>query len=559
MPDENASWKQRYEFALEAIERNAKDHRDFTQELVRALNRLSLAAEGQDPELDHELRDLRAFLRLKTLSRDVLASKLDVLEEQLRTVARREHGIDKRIETAINSLLDQVEAARPGRETVRAAQLLRREIRTIDPLDVLARAVALQAGIKPSRETAHDAHPPGLLDRLFRQRGTTPAPSAPSTPSAENSAVPQSVVSEVDEAAVEASLGEAAIKSLRELIEALAPQKSNPRLHAAYVSATERISGEVTLAKMGWVLDDVLLLSRGALQQSRQEFSDFLEQLSSRLVTAAEGIAEGGELDAERRNNSEALNDAMRAGIDHIHREISGSRDLQVLKQEVNTRLQGIGEAFQSFRQQEERIGTQAASGARALAERVIELQQKTRSAELVIEEQRRLANTDTLTQLPNREAWSARLQQEHERWQRYKRPLTMAICDIDRFKNVNDRFGHTVGDSVLRAVSNCLVHTLRKTDFVARFGGEEFVFLLPETTPEQAAAALEKVRLAIAALSVDTGTRKGITVTASFGVATFTEEDEPDRVFSRADAALYQAKDAGRDRVVVYSAAPGT
>ena len=552
MSDENASWKQRYEFALEAIERNAKDHRDFTQELVRALNRLSLAAEGQDPELDHELRDLRAFLRLKTLSRDVLASKLDVLEEQLRTVARRDHAIDKRLATAINSLLDQVEAVRPGRETLRAAQLLRREMRTLDPLDVLARAVALQAGIKPSRETADAAHAPGLLDRLFRQHAIVAA----ATPPAANGAVAQSALSEADEAAADASLGEAAITTLRVLLEALAPQKSNPRLHAAYVSATERISSEVTLAKMGSLLDELLLLSRGALQQCRQEFSDFLEQLSSRLVTAAEGIAEGGDLDAERRSNSEALNDAMRAGIDHIHREISGSRDLQVLKQEVNTRLEGIGEAFQSFRQQEERIGAQTASGARALAERVIELQQKTRSAELVIEEQRRLANTDTLTRLPNREAWAVRLQQEHERSQRYRRPLAMAICDIDRFKDVNDRFGHAVGDGVLRAVSDCLVHALRKTDFVARFGGEEFVFLLPETTPEQAAAALDKVRAAIAALSVDIGTRKGITVTASFGVAGFTEEDAPDRVFSRADAALYQAKDAGRDQVVVYSAA---
>jgi diguanylate cyclase len=546
MSDENASWKQRYEFALEAIERNAKDHREFTQELVRALNRLSLAAEGQDPELDHELRDLRAFLRLKTLSRDVLTSKLDVLEEQLRTVARREHATDKRIETAITGLLDQVEAARPGRETVRAAQLLRREMRTIDPLDVLARAVALQAGIKPSRETADDAHPPGLLDRLFRQRAIAPAAAPP----AANGAVAQSALSEADAAAADAPLDETAITTLRVLLEALAPQNSNPRLHAVYVSAMERISGEVTLAKMGWLLDELLLLSRSALQQCRQEFSDFLEQLSSRLVTAAEGIAEGGDLDVERRNNSEALNDAMRAGIDHIHREISGSRDLQVLKQEVNTRLEGIGEAFQSFRQQEERIGAQTASGARALAERVIELQQ------LVIEEQRRLANTDTLTRLPNREAWAVRLQQEHERSQRYRRPLAMAICDIDRFKDVNDRFGHAVGDGVLRAVSDCLVHALRKTDFVARFGGEEFVFLLPETTPEQAAAALDKVRAAIAALSMDIGTRKGITVTASFGVAGFTEEDEPDRVFSRADAALYQAKDAGRDQVVVYSAA---
>ena len=555
MSEESASWKQRYEFALEAIERNAKDHRDFTQELVRALNRLSLAAEGQDAELDHELHDLRAFLRLKTLSRDVLASKLDVLEEQLRAVARREQVIDKRVETAISTLLDQVEAARPGRETVRAAQLLRREMRTADPLDVLSRAVALQAETRPPREPRHEQ---GFLGRLFGQRDVAPAAASTPPPAVNDPPHPGPNI-EALETAADASLSASARTSLRELLEALAPPENNPRLQAAYVSATERTAGEVKLATLGWLLDELLLLSRGALQQCRQEFSDFLEQLSSRLVAAAEGIAEGGDLDAERRSNSEALNDAMRAGIEHLRGEMSGPRDLQVLKQEVNARLNGIGEAFQSFRQQEERIGTQAASGARALAERVIELQQKTRSAELVIEEQRRLANTDALTRLPNREAWAVRLQQEHERWQRYKRPLSMAICDIDRFKDVNDRFGHAVGDAVLRAVSDCVLHALRKTDFVARFGGEEFVFLLPETTPEQADGALEKVRGAIAALSVDTGTRKGITVTASFGVAAFTEEDEPDRVFSRADAALYQAKDAGRDRVVVYSAAPGT
>lgn len=227
-------------------------------------------------------------------------------------------------------------------------------------------------------------------------------------------------------------------------------------------------------------------------------------------------------------------------------------------KQEVNTRLDGIGQAFESFREQEERIGSESAAGVRALAERVIELQQKTRDAELMIEEQRRLAHTDTLTRLPNREAWTNRLQQEYQRWQRYRRPLALAVCDIDRFKNVNDRFGHAVGDAVLRAVGECVSSQLRKTDFVARFGGEEFVFLLPETTPEQAKGAMDKVREAIAALSIDAGGRKTVTVTASFGVAGFAEDDEPDRVFTRADTALYQAKAAGRDCVVNYSAEPG-
>jgi diguanylate cyclase len=95
----------------------------------------------------------------------------------------------------------------------------------------------------------------------------------------------------------------------------------------------------------------------------------------------------------------------------------------------------------------------------------------------------------------------------------------------------------------------------IRKTDFVARFGGEEFVFLLPETTPEQAKGAMEKVREAVASLNIDAGGRRDIKITASFGVAGFAEDDEADRVFTRADAALYQAKSAGRDRVVSYSA----
>ena len=78
MAEDASAWKQRYELALEAIERTARDNRDFTQELVRALNRLTLACEGQDSSLDVELRELRAFLRLKALSREVLASKIDV-------------------------------------------------------------------------------------------------------------------------------------------------------------------------------------------------------------------------------------------------------------------------------------------------------------------------------------------------------------------------------------------------------------------------------------------------------------------------------------------------
>ncbi len=570
MAEDSSAWKQRYEFALEAIERTARDHREFTQELVRALNRLSLACEGQDHELDIELRELRAFLRLKTLSREVLASKLDVLEERLRELGRRERKLDARLERAISTLLDQVEASQPPRETQRASQVLRRELRSLDPLEVLSRAVALRAEVQPTHDAKTHAATPGLLDRLFGTRAhaaapvaekvvaaLAPAAAAPSpSPRAEQ---PETRVEPSDEPdPSDAPLDESTRKSLTELVTALEPAESNAQLRAAYDSARKRVERNIRVGELGNVLDEVLLLSRAALEQSRLEFSGFLEQLSSRLLAAAETIAEGGNHDAARRSNSETLDSAMREGMSHIRNEISGTRDLQSLKREVNKGLDGIGQAFETFREQEERIGSESSVGARALAERVIELQQKTRDAEVLIEEQRRLAHTDTLTRLPNREAWALRVQQEHQRWQRYRRPLALAICDIDRFKSVNDRFGHAAGDAVLRAVGECVESTLRKTDFVARFGGEEFVFLLPETTPEQATSAMEKLRDAISALSIDAGNRKGITVTASFGIAGFSGEDEPERVFTRADAALYQAKAAGRNCVMQYSAEAG-
>ena len=571
MAEDASAWKQRYELALEAIERTARDNREFTQELVRALNRLTLACEGQDAELDMELRELRAFLRLKTLSREVLASKVDVLEDRLRDSARRERTVDTRLKNAITTLLDQVDTSKPPRETQRAAQLLRKELRALDPLDALVKAVALRSITLPAPADAAQTTSGGLLQKLFGTKGNEERPTPP--PVAEGAA-PLSESPSASQHLPEASAADTALaetpdpaefpiddscrKILVELVDALQPAETEARQHAAFVSIRERLARSVRIRELAAVLEEVLLLSRGALEQNRREFSVFLEELSSRLVNAAETIAEGGNLDARRQDNSNSLDAAMRDGLEHIRHEMSDARDLQALKQEVNTRLEGISRAFESFREQEERIGTESASGARALAERVIELQEKTRAAEAMIEEQRRLAHTDTLTRLPNREAWSVRLQQEFQRWQRYRRPLSLAVCDIDRFKTVNDRFGHSVGDAVLRAVGECVSSQMRKTDFVARFGGEEFVFLLPETTPEQARGAMEKVREAVAALLIDAGERKGIKVTASFGLAGFSGDDEPDRVFTRADTALYQAKAAGRDCVVNYSSAPG-
>ena len=136
----------------------------------------------------------------------------------------------------------------------------------------------------------------------------------------------------------------------------------------------------------------------------------------------------------------------------------------------------------------------------------------------------------------------------EIARRDRYARPSTLVLFDIDRFKSVNDRFGHAVGDQVLKSVVQTCVETLRRDDVFGRIGGEEFALLLPEMEAAEAMLAAERLRRAIAAATIDVG--GPLSVTASFGVAQLA----PDIVtaaqwLAKADVPLYQAKRSGRDR----------
>ena len=134
--------------------------------------------------------------------------------------------------------------------------------------------------------------------------------------------------------------------------------------------------------------------------------------------------------------------------------------------------------------------------------------------------------------------------------WQRSGDALSVVVIDIDHFKSVNDRWGHAAGDRVLKTVSAQLRAQLRGGDFLARFGGEEFVVISPQTNLEQATHLSEKLRQHIGICDFH-HTQEPVPVTISCGVATFHAGDTPDTVFDRADRALYQAKREGRNRCI--------
>lgn len=159
-----------------------------------------------------------------------------------------------------------------------------------------------------------------------------------------------------------------------------------------------------------------------------------------------------------------------------------------------------------------------------------------------------RLAATDGLTGLPNRRQADEMLERLVAAARRAGRPLAVVLVDLDHFKAINDRFGHAAGDVALRETAAAIRELLRTGDHVARFGGEEFLVLLPDTRGTDAVAVADKLRRRIAGLDAD-AIDGGLS--ASLGVAALPEDgDDPEELIRAADAALYRAKENGRDRV---------
>ncbi|WP_417564929.1 diguanylate cyclase [Marinobacter sp.] len=298
-------------------------------------------------------------------------------------------------------------------------------------------------------------------------------------------------------------------------------------------------------------LNHVAELVIAAVTRSKREFEAFLKRLDERLELlrehfSAQSSAQSGRLDA-----SENLDREIREEIERVGLHLEASDNLEDLKNSVSRHLASIGQAVGRFRTQESERERVLSEQLEAMQEKVAAMEVHSEQMQERVRKERLRAMTDLLTELPNREAWQERLAFEYNRWQRYNHPLTVGVLDIDLFKRVNDSYGHKAGDRVLQLVAREFRERLRTTDFVARFGGEEFVVLFPETEPTDARTVLDKLREHVGKLPFHF---RGdpVTVTFSAGVAGFVPGDTEESVFDRADRALYQAKGAGRDRVII-------
>ena len=168
-----------------------------------------------------------------------------------------------------------------------------------------------------------------------------------------------------------------------------------------------------------------------------------------------------------------------------------------------------------------------------------------------------RLASTDPMTHLYNRRYFSELATTVIKLAKRSKLVYSVIMIDIDKFKRVNDTYGHTIGDEVIIALARVLKYNSRESDIVSRWGGEEFVILLPQTDLNGGMAIAQKLRKNVESLSVDAGDDKKLSFTISLGVASVDIEKFPDieDVINNADKALYIAKESGRNKVEIFQA----
>jgi diguanylate cyclase len=297
------------------------------------------------------------------------------------------------------------------------------------------------------------------------------------------------------------------------------------------------------------ILDDLAVLMLAITDSGQHEFEIYLKQLNDRLASFQSNLQAASADHADTQSASRQLNDQLREHVGGLQTSVQDAADLDSLKTVLESRLEGLIGAMDQHQKERDEREQEVASKLQSLVGRVATMEQEAQGFRVHLEEQRQKALIDTLTGLPNRAAWNERLELEIKQLHKNPSSLLLGILDLDHFKRINDGYGHLAGDKVLKIIAMQLKKRLRPKDFIARFGGEEFVFLLPDTVLAEGLTLLEQVRLTIEQCPFHF---KGepVTITVSMGITTFKVGERSDMVLKRADEALYRAKREGRNRL---------
>tara|TARA_R110002073_G_scaffold125067_4_gene269569 strand:+ start:5789 stop:7522 length:1734 start_codon:yes stop_codon:yes gene_type:complete len=561
-------WKQRYQDLVEQQDKQQVRYRRKQSLLIDAIVQLVQFGRDLDPAADSKLLAMRSLVRQESIKNVDLAQVVESLEQQLELSLKDRKKQQAGIGRQLSTLVKQVQGLAQQRDLQAELNELKKAFEA-SPIK-LADVASYLGSLSRLHALALKQSKPGMLQRWFGSENANPAkqgggvePSANKEPSAnrEPSANKEPSANREPSANKEPSANNSADQTvfdehslsletisgyLQRLLQEIEPGQD---MRGTFEVARDVLAAGLTIENMDLVIQSVTDVVLAAISTDRLEMTGYLAQMNERLQEATLGLSLSQTLLEEEIAVSQDFGKAMEQTVGGMRAEVLAETDLTSLKTCINQSLDRMMTVVEERQSQGASAHSQLSEQLETLVNRAKMLELQGQEAELRVAEQRRRALTDNLTNLPNREAYEEVAAKELQRWQRYGRPLCLAVCDIDLFKTVNDSYGHSAGDEVLRQLAELLGKRLRGTDFVARYGGEEFVVLLPETDREQAERVMDSVREAIASSPI-TWEKKVLNLTVSIGIADFKGKDILQSAFTRADRALYQAKMNGRNRV---------
>ena len=396
--------------------------------------------------------------------------------------------------------------------------------------------------------SAKPAPQPSVATPTATAAAPAPAAAAPTAATPASSQVagdPDFALPEIPEpgySAVAAHIGDSLLGLLNDLE---LPERHQPQGEAL----RQRVQGGLNWYELVAVLDDLAVLILAVNDGGQREFAAYLKQLNERLASFLGTLNEAHEGYSESAESARSFNQELREQVSGLQVSVQEAIDLPTLKHSLEERLDGLLYTVSEHQKHRDSHEEEVAKRLLALTQKVADMEQEAQTFRDHLEEQRQKALIDPLTGLSNRAGWTERLELEMARWQRYGGDLLLAVLDIDHFKRINDGYGHLAGDKVLKIIAGELAKRLRKTDFIARFGGEEFVLLIPSTPLEGGQQLLQTLLDGVEECPFHFRGER-VTITLSAGLTAFASEETSSEIFERADQALYRAKGAGRNRV---------
>lgn len=498
-------WKTRYLDQLERHETEEQEWDTRRSELTKALIHVSLSANGLDAHLDELLDHLRVRARELADTKELAA----IAQEASRSAesvseARNQQFRDllNASESLLNALLEVTTRRDLRNRLKRKLKQLQRHSPQV--ADVLADCASLlRAGAKAANHA------------------------------------PASEVEFTDDGAVD---------KVRDALRAVRDNLKVPDRLKSQASAADRLIESNQLGEqLPAALNSLGQLTARCTSYEEDRLRTFIKRITRQFDELETALLQS--VDMTGGEAQDRFEKDIEGGVLSLRDAAKGTPDVEVLSGLVARQTKALLEVVKSFRDKENQRRMRFDASIQLLKDRLKDSKRECSELSQELATLRKRADLDPLTGLPNRNGLQERLQQDYDLAVRHGAPVSLLLIDLDHFKRINDTFGHQAGDRVLMELSDLFRSKLRKSDFAARYGGEEFVLVLPQTDVAEATIAAEKLRQSVVD-RVFLFRGKRVEVSFSAGVAQLAARESIADWLKRADSALYEAKNNGRNQV---------